>query len=76
MSSAPILPRMKTILSLIAVAGIAGCGLDVASSAATAGSIKKREIEQAQKTMHNAQQKLDASMQQVQARERANSTQD
>ena len=67
---------MKTVLVLIATAGIAGCGLDVASSAATAGSIKKREIEQAQKTMHNAQQKLDASMQQVQARERAGSNQE
>ena len=67
---------MKTVLLVIAAVGIAGCGLDVASSAATAGSIKKREIEQAQKTMHNAQQKLDATMQQVQARERAGSSQE
>jgi NifU-like protein involved in Fe-S cluster formation len=67
---------MKTILLLIAAAGVAGCGLDVASSAATAGSIKKRELEQAQKTMHNAQQKLDATMQQVQAREREDSKQE
>jgi hypothetical protein len=67
---------MKTIFLLIAAAGIAGCGLDVASSAATAGSIKKRELEQAQKTMHNAQQKLDATMQQVQAREPEGSKQE
>jgi len=67
---------MKTVLLVIAAVGIAGCGLDVADSAATAGSIKKREIEQAQKTMHNAQQKLDATMQQVQARERAGSSQE
>jgi NifU-like protein involved in Fe-S cluster formation len=67
---------MKIILLLVAAAGIAGCGLDVASSAATAGSIKKRELEQAQKTMHNAQQKLDATMQQVQAREREGATQE
>ncbi len=67
---------MKSLLLLVAAAGIAGCGLDVASSAATAGSIKKRELEQAQKTMHNAQQKLDTTMQQVQAREREGSNQD
>ena len=61
---------MKTILLLLlAAAGIAGCGLDVASSAATAGSIKKREIEQAQKTMHHAQQRIDTTVQQVQARQ-------
>jgi NifU-like protein involved in Fe-S cluster formation len=66
---------MRIVLLLIA-AGLAGCGLDIASSAATAGSIKKREIEQAQKTMQNAQQKLDASMQQVHAREPADSNQE
>jgi hypothetical protein len=67
---------MKTFLLLFAAASIAGCGLDVASTAATAGAIKKQELEQAQKTMHNAQQKIDASMQQVQARERASSNQE
>jgi hypothetical protein len=67
---------MKIILVTIVAVGLAGCGLDVASTAATAGSIKKREIEQAQKTMHNAQQKIDASMQQLQARQGADSNQE
>ena len=75
-SSASILPRMKTVLSLIAAASIAGCGVEMAGTAATAGSIKKRELEQGQKTMKDAQQRIDASMQQVQARQRDDSTQE
>lgn len=74
-SSASILPRMKTVLLLIA-ASIAGCGVEMAGTAATAGSIKKRELEQGQKTMKDAQQRIDASMQQVQARQRDDSTQE
>ena len=75
-SSASILPRMKTVLLLIAAASIAGCGVEMAGTAATAGSIKKRELEQGQKTMKDAQQRIDASMQQVQARQRDDSTQE
>lgn len=75
-SSASILPRMKTVLLLIAAANIAGCGVEMAGTAATAGSIKKRELEQGQKTMKDAQQRIDASMQQVQARQRDDSTQE
>jgi|GEM_PF-4238908 len=75
-SCASILPRMKTVLLLIAAASIAGCGVEMAGTAATAGSIKKRELEQGQKTMKDAQQRIDASMQQVQARQRDDSTQE
>ena len=75
-SSASILPRMKSVLLLIAAASIAGCGVEMAGTAATAGSIKKRELEQGQKTMKDAQQRIDASMQQVQARQRDDSTQE
>ena len=56
---------MKTVLLLIAAASIAGCGVEMAGTAATAGSIKKRELEQGQKTMKDAQQRIDASMQQA-----------
>jgi hypothetical protein len=59
---------MKTLLVLAAATALAGCGVDVASSAATAGQIKKQEIEQGQKTMQQAQQKLDGAMQQMQQR--------
>ncbi|HEX6317391.1 MAG TPA: hypothetical protein VFZ84_00860 [Burkholderiales bacterium] len=59
---------MKTLLVLAAVAALAGCGVETAATAATAAQIKKQEIEQGQKTMHQAQQKIDGAMQQMQSR--------
>jgi len=59
---------MKTLLVMLAVAALTGCGVETASTAATAGSIKKQELEQGQKTMQQAQQKIDGAMQQVQSR--------
>jgi len=59
---------MKTLLAITAIAALAGCGVDTATSAATAASIKKQELVQGQKTMQQAQQKIDAAMQQMQQR--------
>jgi outer membrane lipopolysaccharide assembly protein LptE/RlpB len=59
---------MKTLLVIAVTAALAGCGVDLATTAATAASIKKQELEQGQKTMQQAQQKIDAAMQQVQQR--------
>jgi uncharacterized membrane protein (DUF106 family) len=59
---------MKTLLVIAVTAALAGCGVDVATTAVTAASIKKQELEQGQKTMQQAQQKIDAAMQQVQQR--------
>lgn len=59
---------MKTLLAIIATATLAGCGVETASTAASAASIKKQELEQGQKTMQQAQQKIDGAMQQVQQR--------
>jgi hypothetical protein len=59
---------MKTLVAVAAVAILAGCGVDAASSAATAAALKKQEIEEGQKTMQRAQQKIDGAMQQVQDR--------
>ena len=59
---------MKTLLAIIATATLAGCGVETASTAASAASIKKQELEQGQKTMQQAQQKIDGAMQQVQSR--------
>jgi hypothetical protein len=57
------------MLFAIAVAAVlAGCGVDTASSAATAASLKKQEMEQGQKTMQRAQEKIDAATQQMQDR--------
>lgn len=59
---------MKTLLVLVATAALAGCGVETATTAATAAAIKKQELEQGQKTMQQARQKVDAAMQQVQQR--------
>lgn len=59
---------MKTLLVIAMATTLAGCGLDVASSAATAASIKKQELEQGQKTLQRAQQKIDAAVVQMQSR--------
>jgi hypothetical protein len=61
---------MRTLIAVAAAAILAGCGLDAASSAATAASLKKQELQEGQRTMQQAQQKIDGAMQQMQ--ERAN----
>ena len=60
---------MKTVL-VIAAATVAltGCGVETASTAATAAAIKKQELQEGQKTMQRAQQKIDAATQQMQQR--------
>lgn len=63
---------MKTILAVVALTALAGCGVDTATSAATAGSIKKTELQEGQRTLQRAQQKIDAAAEQMQ--QRANTT--
>ena len=55
----------RLFISLFCVL-LSSCGADVATTAATGASIKKQELEQGKKTMEQVQQKLDASMQQMQ----------
>ena len=59
---------MKTLIAIAAAAALAGCGVDTASSAATAASIKKAELQEGQKTMQRAQEKIDAAVGQMQQR--------
>jgi curli biogenesis system outer membrane secretion channel CsgG len=59
---------MKTFLVMAATVVLAGCGVETATTAATVGSIKKQELQQGQKTMQHAQQKIDAAAQQMQQR--------
>ena len=59
---------MKTLIAVAAAAVLAGCGVETASTAATAAAIKKQELEQGQKTMQQAQQKINGAMQQMQDR--------
>ncbi len=59
---------MRTLFVLVLAASLAGCGLETASTAATAASIKKQELQEGKKTMDRAQQKIDGAMQQAQQR--------
>ena len=57
---------MTRLISLIAAVAVSGCGLDTASSAATAAALKKQELEQGKKTLEQTQQKIGQAMEQVQ----------
>jgi hypothetical protein len=57
---------MTRLIPLIAAAALAACGLDTASSAATAAALKKQELEQGKKTQDRAQQKIGQAMDQLQ----------
>jgi len=57
---------MKPIIAVFAAAALAGCGLETASTAATAAALKKQELEQGKKTMEQAQNKIGQSMEQMQ----------
>jgi outer membrane biogenesis lipoprotein LolB len=59
---------MKALLAMLAAAVLAGCGVETATTAATAASLKKQELEQGQKTMQRAQEKIDAAVVQMQQR--------
>jgi hypothetical protein len=56
---------MKKLLVIAATLALTGCGVETATTAASAAAMKKQEIEQGKKTMEQAQQKINASMEQV-----------
>jgi hypothetical protein len=55
--------NLRHIITLLAIGALAGCGADTMSAAATAGAIKKQEIEQGQKTLEQSKQKIDEALQ-------------
>ncbi|HET7764460.1 MAG TPA: hypothetical protein VFK92_05155 [Burkholderiales bacterium] len=57
---------MTRLIPLIAAVALSACGLDTASSAATAAALKKQELEQGKKTLEQTQQKIGQAMEQVQ----------
>jgi len=57
---------MRQIVALVAIAALAGCGVETASTAATAAAVKKQEIEQGKKTMDKMQQDIGKAMEQTQ----------
>ena len=59
---------MKKLIVVFALAALAGCGVETATTAATGVAIKKQEMEEGKKTMERAQQKIDQAMEQAQSR--------
>jgi len=55
---------MKRALTLLLAATLAACGVETATTAATSAEIKRREMEQAKKTMEAAKMKIEQSTQQ------------
>ena len=56
---------MRHVIALVAAFGLAGCGVETASTAATGAAIKKQEIEQGQKTMDQMQKSINQTMEQA-----------
>jgi Tfp pilus assembly protein PilN len=57
---------VKQMIAVLALAALAGCGLETTGAAASAAAIKKQELEQGKKTMEQAQQKLGQALEQQQ----------
>jgi len=63
---------MRQIIVVVAIAALAGCGVETATTAATVAAAKKKEIEQGKKTMEQMQQDIGKAMEQTrQSAERA-----
>ena len=57
---------MKALIVFVAAAALAGCGVEVATTAATVAAGKKQEIEQGQKTMEQMKQNIGKAAEQTQ----------
>jgi hypothetical protein len=68
--------QMKSIAVVFAMVAISGCGVETATTAATAAAAKKQEIEQGRKTMDEVQQKFGQAIEQAQQRRQEDSDAD
>ena len=59
---------MRHLILASALALLAGCGVDTATTAATGASIKKQEMEEGKRTQERAQQRIDQMQEQMQQR--------
>jgi peroxiredoxin family protein len=64
--SLPLEMVMKLLLVTVCAALSAGCGVEVATTAATTAAMKKQEVEAAQQTKALAQKKIDDATQAMQ----------
>ena len=56
---------MKAMLAALALASLAACGVETATTAAASAEIKRREMEAAKNTMDQAKQKIEQNTQQI-----------
>ena len=56
---------MRPIIVVLAVAALAGCGVDTMSAAGTAAALKKQELDQGKRTMEQMQKKIGEAMKQA-----------
>jgi NifU-like protein involved in Fe-S cluster formation len=59
---------MDKLIVVAALAALAGCGVETATTAATGAAIKKQEIEEGRKTMTQVEQKVGQAVDQMQQR--------
>ena len=59
---------MRLLLVTVCIALLAGCGVEMATTAATTAAMKKQEVDAAQQTKAIAQQKIDQAAQAMQQR--------
>jgi hypothetical protein len=52
---------MRILFTCLVLATLAACGVETATTAATAAEIKKRELQQGQQNMDAAKQKIEAA---------------
>ena len=57
---------IRQIVVVVAIAALAGCGVEIVTTAATVAAAKKKEIEQGKKTMEQMQQNIGKAMEQTQ----------
>lgn len=60
---------MKMLIAIYCALLLSGCGVELATTAATTAAVKKQEVEAAQQTKAIAQQKIDQAVQSMQQRE-------
>jgi peptidoglycan hydrolase CwlO-like protein len=58
----------KRIFAALAASVLTACGVETAATAASGAAIKKQEMEQAQKTLQQAQEEIDAAVQNMHQR--------
>ena len=61
---------MTRAIAVLAIAVLAGCGAETATTAATGAAIKKQELEQGEKTRERAQQRIDQAVDMMNQRAR------